>query len=133
MTDRPIAYRRNMDHWWRRLPFYRAYLAREASCVFVIAYALVLLAGLASLSQGRTAFDAWRTMLGSPWSIVFHGVLLVAMLYHSWTWFKVMPKTLPFLRIGGRRIDDRIIIGGGLLAALAASMLVFAMARGMLK
>lgn len=129
---KPKTYTRSMDGWTRRLPFYRWYLLREATCVFVIAYALVLLAGLASLAQGREAFDAWRTLLASPWAIAFHLLTLAAMVYHSWTWFKVMPKTLPFLRLGGRRVADATIVRGGVTAALAVSALLFALAWGLL-
>ena len=50
---------------------------REASCVFMTAYALILLAGLTTLVQGRAGFDAWRASLGSPGALAFHGQVLV--------------------------------------------------------
>jgi hypothetical protein len=36
-----------------------------------------------------------------------------------------MPKTLPFISIAGHRLADRTIIVSGVLAAIAASILVF--------
>lgn len=122
----PRTYVRPMAGWWRRNPFYLWYMLREASCVFVTAYALVLLVGLARLAQGRAAFDAWRDSLASPLAIAFHATALVLVLYHAWTWFKVMPRTLPFVRLGGLRVPDRLIVVAGVASAAAASIAVFA-------
>ena len=44
------TYVRPMDGWWRRDPFFVRYMAREATAVFVVVYALILLAGVIRLS-----------------------------------------------------------------------------------
>lgn len=119
-----------MSGWWRKNPFYLRYMLREASCLFVTAYALVLLCGLYRLSLGADAFDRWRVSLASEWAIAFHLVALIFMLYHAWTWFKVMPKTMPFIRIGGQRVPDNVIIGAGVTAAVFLSMLLFVFVYG---
>jgi fumarate reductase subunit C len=36
-----------------------------------------------------------------------------------------MPKTLPFIRVRGRRISDRAIVTSGVTAAVVASIVVF--------
>jgi fumarate reductase subunit C len=115
-----------MTGWWWRNAYYRAYMVREASSVFVAAYALVLLFGLARLAQGRVAFDGWRESLASPWAIAFHVVALAFFACHAWTWFAVMPKTMPFVRIGGQRVTDRRIVATGAAAAVVASAALFA-------
>lgn len=120
------TYRRPMGAWWTRNPFYLRYMLRESSCVFITAYALVLLVGLFRLYQGKPAFDAWRDSLASPAALAFHAVTLALVLYHAWTWFKVMPKTMPFLRLGGRRLSDRLITSLGVSAGVAASLALFA-------
>lgn len=125
----PKTYMRPMAGWWRRNPFYLWYMAREASCLFITVYALVLLVGLWRLSQGPAAFEAWRAALAAPVSVAFHLVALVFVLYHAWTWFKIMPKTLPFVRVGGRRVSDRAIVVSGAITAVAASILLFAAVR----
>lgn len=125
---RPVTYVRPMRHWWLKLPIYRWYLLREATCVCVIAYALVLLIGLACLAKGRAEYDAFRAVLATPWSIAFHALVLLAVLYHAWTWFKVMPKTLPFVRIGARRMTDAEITLSGVSAAVLASAALAALA-----
>ena len=116
-------YVRPMAGWWRRNPFFVRYMAREATAVFVAAYALVLLAGLVRLAQGREAFEAWLDALRSPWSIAFHALLVLAFVYHTWSWFRIMPKTLPPLGISPRAITA---------AGLAASLLAGAAAYGVL-
>jgi len=119
------TYVRPTTGWWRRNPWYRAYMLREASSLFVTLYALVLLAGIACLVQGRAAYDGWRAALASPWSIAFHVVALGFFLCHAWSWFAVMPKTMPFVTVGGRRLADRAIVAAGAAAAVGASLLVF--------
>ena len=123
------TYMRPMANWWLRNGYYRWYMLRETTSVFVAAYAVVLLIGLLRLAQGPAAYDAWRASLATPLAIFFHVVTLLLFLYHAWTWFEVMPKTLPFLRIGGRRVADRVIVGAGAGAALVASLALFAAAR----
>ena len=119
------TYVRPMAGWWRRNPFYVWYVAREASCVFITLYALVVLTGLLRLYQGKSQFDAWRESLAGPLSIAFHIAALAFVLYHSWTWFKVMPKTLPFVRLGGRRVPDRLIVVSGVVATVLVSIALF--------
>jgi fumarate reductase subunit C len=120
------TYVRPMSGWWRRNPFYLWYMLREASSVFITAYAALLLWGLARLAQGKPAFDAWIEALRSPLLIALHVVALVLVIYHAWTWFKVMPKTMPFISLGGRRVADRAIVASGVAAAIAVSVIIFA-------
>ncbi len=88
-----------MQGWWRRNTFYIEYMIHEGTAVFVAAYALVLLVGLVRLAQGQAAWDAWLAALRSPLSIAFHVIVLVAISYHAWTWFNIMPRTLPPIRL----------------------------------
>jgi len=122
---KPKTYLRPMTGWWRRNPFYRSYMIREFSSVLVTVYALILLFGLYRLFQGQAAFDAWRAALATPGSILFHLLVLAAFFYHAWTWFEIMPKTMPFIRLGGRRVPDNAIVASGAAAAVALSILLF--------
>jgi fumarate reductase subunit C len=119
------TYMRPMGSWWRRNSFYSWYMLREASSVFVVVYALVLLTGLWRLTQGQEAYDAWRASLASPLAIVFHLLALWMFLMHASSWFKVMPKTMPFVRMGGKRVPDATIIRGGIAAAVACTVIVY--------
>ncbi len=116
---------RPMAGWWQRNPFYVWYMLREASCVLITAYALVLLLGLARLAQGPVAYEAWLAALAQPSSILFHVVAFALVTYHAWTWFKVMPKTMPY-----NRLPDRLVVAAGVAAALACSVALFVVAWG---
>ena len=116
------AYVRPMQGWWRRDPFFMRYMAREATAPFVVAYALVLLAGLVRLSQGEQAFGEWLEGLSSPVSIGLHLLLLAIFLYHTYTWFLIMPKTLPPIVVAGRRLGPGTITLVGMAASAVLSL-----------
>jgi fumarate reductase subunit C len=125
-TRRP--YVRPVAGWWRSNPYFLRYLAREATSVFVAAYAFVLLAGLVRLAEGQAAFEGWLAMLRTPVSIAFHVVLLAAFAFHTWSWFAIMPKTLPPVAIAGRRLPAALVTGLGIAAAVACWVVMVALA-----
>ena len=115
-------YVRSMDGWWKKNPFFVEYVIHESTALFVLAYAVTLLVGLVRLGQGEAAWNAWLAALQSPLALVFHLVLLVAIAYHTYTWFKIMPITLPPIRVGGEKLSPCAIITGGLTAAVVAGL-----------
>ena len=119
-------YVRPMAGWWRRNPWFVEYMVHEATALAVVAYALILLAGLFQLGRGEAAWVQWLAFLANPLSLVIHGVLLLAFAYHAWTWFRIMPRTLPPLRFRGARVAAGTITRIGLGAALVASALLYA-------
>lgn len=128
-TRRP--YVRPMDGWWRRDPFFVRYMIREATAVLVVAYAVVLLVGVIRLAQGEAAYAEWLDVLRSPLSVVFHIGLLLGFLYHTWSWFRIMPKTTPMIVVAGKRIGPAFITGSGLAISALLCLALFAMAWGM--
>ena len=119
------TYVRPMAGWWKRNPFFMRYMAREVTALFVAAYALVLLAGLARLSQGPEAFEQWLDGLRSPLSIAFHLLLLAIFVYHTWSWFTIMPKTMAPVVVGGKRLSNAAITGMGLAASAVLGIAFF--------
>jgi fumarate reductase subunit C len=117
-------YVRPMRGWWRRNPHFLRYMLREASALFLTGYALTLLFGLFRLSQGAAAFEAWRATLAAPWAIGLHVLALGFVAYHSWTWFQVMPKTMPPLPLPARAVS-----AAGVAATVLLSLLVLAWLR----
>ena len=124
-------YVRSMEGWWNRVPFFRRYMAREVTAFFVAVYGLVILAGLVRLSQGQAAFEGWLAQLRGGWSIALHVVLLLVFMYHTYSWFEIMPKTMPPVVVGGRKLAPRTITLLGLGAAAAASAFVLVLAWGL--
>ena len=121
-------YMRSMNGWWRRDRFFVRYMIREATALIVAAYALVLLAGVACLAQGEAAWNGWLAQMRSPVSIVLHVLMLAVMLYHTYSWFEIMPKTMPPMFVGGKRVTAATITMSGLAAAVAAAVATFAIA-----
>ena len=115
------AYVRPTGGWWRKNPYFVRYMFREGTAVFLTIYAVILLLGLNRLAQGEAAYNAWRAALATPWALAFHAVALVAVVYHSITWLRVMPKTAPRLPV-----DPALITKGGLAASGGASVLIIA-------
>ena len=126
-TNRPRGYIRPMSGWWRRDPYFVRYMAREATAVLVAAYAFVLLVGLIRLAQGEAEYHAWLDALSRPWSLALHALLLVVFVYHTWSWFQIMPKTMPLMFVEGRKVPAAVITGAGLaVAAVCCLALVVA-------
>jgi succinate dehydrogenase subunit C len=123
------TYTRPMGAWWRRNPFYGWYMLRELTSLVIVAYALYLLCGIYHLAHGAASWERWRASLSSPISIVLHVALFLVMVYHAWTWFKVMPKTMPFIRVGGKRVGDDAIVGSGVVAGVVAFVVLVGVAK----
>jgi fumarate reductase subunit C len=109
--------------WWRRNPFYRWYILRELSSVFIAAFALELLWGLLALSRGRAVYEAWLGWLATPGVLTLHALAFAFVVYHAWTWFKIMPKTLPRLPL-----PDALIVVSGVSAVMVVSAILLWMA-----
>jgi fumarate reductase subunit C len=122
------TFRRPMQGWWKRDPYFLRYMAREATAPFVAAYAFVLLVGIVRLAQGEAAYEAWIESLRSPASIALHAVLVAIFLYHTLTWFLIMPKTMPPVMIGRRKLAAGAITSAGIAAAAVLSLAIWVLA-----
>ncbi len=120
-------YIRPMHGWWRRDPFFMRYMVREATAIAVAAYALVLSVGVVCLALGEAAWNAWVGVLQTPGSVLLHAVLLIGMIVHTKSWFEIMPKTMPMIFIGGRRLAASTITRTGWAAAALACLVLFAL------
>jgi fumarate reductase subunit C len=101
----------------------------EVTSVFVAIYALILLVGLWRLSQGQAPYEMWLNSLRQPLAIVFHGFLLLVMCYHAYTWWKVLPKTLPLIHVGGKPVPGLLLSSAGWAATVVVSAAVYATVR----
>ncbi len=122
-------YVRPMDGWWRRDPFFIRYMAREATAVFVVAYAAILLVSVVRLSRGEASYDAWMAGLGSGAMIAAYAALVAAFAYHTYTWFAIMPKTMPPIMIARKRLAPGVITASGILVSVLVSLALFAAVR----
>ena len=117
------TYRKPMKGWFlhgRRT--YLRYMVRELTSVAVAYYALLVLYGLFQLRGGPEAFNGFIAALGSPLWLLVNVVTLGLVGFHAFTWFEVMPKTMPLVFIRRRAIPDRLIVAGGLAGLAGASL-----------
>jgi fumarate reductase subunit C len=121
-----------MQGWWKRDPFFVRYMVRETTAVGVAVYAVILAFGALRLSQGEAAWNGWLAALRSPLSLAVHLVLLVCFVVHAKSWFEIMPKTMPMMYSGGKRVAATTItrVGFVAVAVVTVSVLVLALMSG---
>jgi fumarate reductase subunit C len=126
------GYVRPMRAWWKRDPYFVAYMARELTAFAVLAYSIVLAVGLVRLAQGEAAFDRWLAVVRSPVGWVLNAVFLVSFIVHSKSWFEIMPKTMPMMFVGGKRVPGSAITRAGFVLAIACTIALLAIAKWVL-
>lgn len=131
-TDKRRPYIRSMDKWWKRDPYFMRYLVMEATSILVAIYALILLVGLFRLSQGEAAYNEWLAALQSPLSVGLHVLILLVFIYHSWSWFKIMPKTLPTFYFRGERVPQPVITWTGVVVSVGLNLFVLFILSGLI-
>ena len=127
MSERRPFRRAQPRFWWAQRP-YRAYTVRELCGVGLAIYAAILLAGLICLARGPEAYADYRHFLASPWSMSIHLVLLAAVLWHVWTWFQILPKTMPKLVRHGTLVPQATMTRVATILAAICSVLLLALA-----
>ncbi len=120
----PKWYRKQLPiFWWLEKPAYAKFITRELTSLAVGYAALLIMLEIWVLSRGPEAHERFRGLLASPPVLVFHGVVLLFLLFHSVTWFNLAPKALSF-RLGRRRVPDAVVLAGHYAAWLVATALV---------
>lgn len=122
------TYRREMKRtWWAEVPFYSAYMLREATAIFTLLYTVVLIFGLGALADGKAAFLDWAATQSYGVMMWFAVIAFVMAMYHTATWFAATPKVMP-LQKGDKKIPAKLIIAGHWLAFFALLIFVLALA-----
>ncbi|MBI3286549.1 MAG: fumarate reductase subunit C [Chloroflexi bacterium] len=109
--------------WWLTQRAYFLFMLRELTSVFIAAYLALLLLGVYRLSLGREAYEAYLQLLATPGMLFFHVVALIAALFHTLTWFDVLPKVL-VVRFGERRLPGAIVAGVNYVAWVVVSAVI---------
>ncbi len=101
--------------WWLRTGPYRRFAAREITSMFAAILSGLLLAFLFALSSGQGSYQDFLRLLDTPGMVAFSAVILVALLYHTATWFRLTTHIV-VVRLGRRTVPR-----GALLATLAGA------------
>lgn len=122
----PVYVKRPSRTWWLRTRAYRSFAAREATSLFAAAFSLILLLFLFALSRGRQAYEGFLRWLEWPGTVVLSVVILVAILYHAGTWFRLTSHIL-VVRIGRLVMPRKVVIGALFALWLLVSGLVLSL------
>lgn len=127
MSPKPYVRTLSRYGWYWRQPRYRRYMLREVTCVFIGAYAVMLVIALLRLAEGRAAYAAFQQALAGPAGMAFHLVVLAFALVHTTSWFNVTPKAMP-LQVGEAFLPGAVIIGAHYAAWLVVSVVLLFLA-----
>jgi fumarate reductase subunit C len=126
VSRRPYVRPVETTTWYLRHPRYRNYMLREATCILVAVYFLLVLKGLMALASNQS--EAWDRFLAGqqhPAWATFHAVALVFfMLYQTMPWFRLAPKAMP-IRLGQNELPASMIVAAHYLVWVLVSAAVF--------
>jgi fumarate reductase subunit C len=127
MSRKPYVRPVSRIGWYFKHPRYLRYMSREVTCIFIGAFALLMVCALERLSQGQAAYEAFLAAITGPWSILGLLLVLVFAVHNATSWFNVTPKALP-VQIGEEFLAGKYIVGGHYAVWLVASLLVLVFA-----
>jgi len=113
-------------YWWLRRRKYIAIFLRELSSVFILAYVLLYLLILAQLQSGVRGLVTQFAMV--PF-VALSVTLLAFSLYHSITWFLLLPRIQP-MKIGKIVLSGKLALIANLGGLVVASLLIASLIYG---
>ena len=95
--------------WWLQTTPFRRFAAREFTAVFAAAFSIILLLFLFALSQGKEAYEGFLRWLRLPAVAILSWIILLAMLYHAGTWFRLTAH-IQVIRIGRNQVPRGAVV-----------------------
>ena len=127
MSRKPYVRPVSKTGWYFKHPRYMRYMSREVTCIFIGAFALLMVCALERLSKGQAAYEAFLLAITGPLS-AFGLLLILAFAVHNATsWFNVTPKALP-VQIGEEFLPGKYIIGAHYAVWAVTSLVVLLLA-----
>ena len=123
MSRKPFVREVSRTRWYFKHPRYLRYMSREVTCIFIGAFALLLLCAVERLSHGQAAYESFLVSLQGPWSIAGLIVVLAFAVHNATSWFNVTPKALP-VQIGEEFLPGKYIVGAHYAVWVLASLVV---------
>ena len=123
MSRKPFVREVSKIGWYFKHPRYLRYMSREVTCIFIGAFALLLLCAVERLSQGQVAYESFLVSLQGPRGIVGLTVVLAFAVHNATSWFNVTPKALP-VQIGEEFLAGKYIVGAHYAVWVLASLAV---------
>ena len=123
MSRKPFMREISPTRWYFQHPRYLRYMSREVTCIFIGAFALLMLFTLERLSRGPAVYEAFLTMITGAWSVFGLLIVLVFAVHNTTSWFNVTPKAMP-VQLGEEFLAGKYIVGAHYAAWAVASGLV---------
>jgi len=123
MSRKPFVREVSKTGWYFKHPRYLRYMSREVTCVFIGAFALLLLCAVERLSEGQAAYESFLAALQGPWSVAGLLVVLVFAIHNATSWFNVTPKALP-VQIGEEFLPGKFIVIAHYAVWILATLLI---------
>ena len=123
MSRKPFVRPVSKTGWWLKHPRYMRYMSREVTCVFIGAFALLMLCTLERLAAGPEAYASFIAAIQGPMSVVGMLLVLIFALHNATSWFNVTPKALP-VQNGEEFLAGKYIIGAHYAVWVIASLVV---------
>ena len=123
MSRKPYVRPVSKTGWWLKHPRYMRYMSREVTCVFIGAFALLLVCTLERLAKGPEEYASFIAAIQGPMSVMGMLLVLIFALHNATSWFNVTPKALP-VQIGEEFLAGKYIIGAHYAVWAIASLVV---------
>ena len=123
MSCKPYIRKMSSTTWFMSQPRYKRYMAREVTCIFILAYTFLLIWALGSLANGEQAYAEFLDALNSPLGVLFNLAVLVVTVYHSASWFNTTPQAMPIQR-GEEFVPANLILGVNYGAWAVVSLII---------
>ena len=123
MSRKPYVREVSKTGWYLKHPRYMRYISREVTCIFIGAFALLLLRAIERLSVGQAAYEAFLQGLEGPLSALGLLIVLAFCVHNATSWFNVTPKAMP-VQIGEEFLAGKYIVGAHYAVWVIASMVI---------
>ncbi len=123
MSRKPFVREVSKTRWYFKHPRYLRYMSREVTCVFIGAFALLLLCAVERLSQGQAAYESFLAALKGPWSALGLLIVLIFAVHNTTSWFNVTPKAMP-VQMGEEFLPGKFIVAAHYAVWILASLVV---------
>jgi len=130
MSRRPYVREVSKTRWYFGHPRYLRYMSREITCIFIGAFALLLMCALGRLADGQSAYESFVAALQGPWGIFGLLVVLIFAVHNATSWFNVTPKALP-VQIGEEFLPGKFIVAAHYAVWIVVSLAILFFAGAM--
>ncbi|MBP9684564.1 MAG: hypothetical protein KBE07_07905 [Rhodoferax sp.] len=127
-SRRPYVREVSKTGWYLKHPRYLRYMSREVTCIFIGAFALLMLCAIERLSVGQAAYESFTAALQGPVSVVGLVLVLIFAIHNATSWFNVTPKALP-VQIGEEFVAGKYIVAAHYAVWAIVSLIVLSFAE----